>query len=237
MTGSRSKGMVVSKKWKALHRLKVPDIRSNSFLRDGRNLLSADPARVVKLKGGRPKFKIPWDPFTQTLSDNKKYVAPKKAAPPLPEVENPLQWHKMLGKFQFNIQGSFSNSGDLFKHSFSRVCKSMHLVGWVRCRSNFVVGHVQGDAISLTYLKKWLNDHMAPGSKIDRIQFFDENYGLRELDYKFLTHWNYIQGFGQQRITAKARQKKAVVKRVVEQARFDREENEKYFEEHAVRNY
>merc|ERR1712031_27560 len=94
----------------------------------------------------------------------------------------------MFGKFRFEVQGRFSQNGEIFEKEAFEVAFGLFLLGWFKCRSNFAIGHLQGDVFALAYMRRWLEErHLsAEAGRVDSVSFPEENLGLSEIVYKRL---------------------------------------------------
>ncbi|CDI82940.1 hypothetical protein, conserved [Eimeria acervulina] len=75
-----------------------------------------------------------------------------------------------------------ADNGDVFRDKMLRVSRDLFLVGWIKCRSKFAIGHVQGDVYALSYFRRWMERHAE--EEIKCCSFTEETIGLQKLDYE-----------------------------------------------------
>ena len=64
-----------------------------------------------------------------------------------------------------------------------RIASDLHLLGFIKARSRYAIGHLQGDVFAMSYMRKWLEDRCNDSGKIDIVHVFGESYGLPEYRY------------------------------------------------------
>jgi len=213
------------------------DKRRNPLLREPLNLLTHSPD-VIQCKKGIPIFRKGFPDFKQTsLTSMTKYKEPAKATPRPPIIKDAANLHEMKSKFRFSAEGFFQNKGTGFETDILRLCRTLELVGWVKCRRRFALGHLQGDVTSLAYLKRWLDRDETKGGKIQNVRFYDENFGIANFDFT-----NLIAIYDR-RTMSKKKLHLLMLRNRISSLRFheasDRrnQEIERFLETHCVRNY
>eukprot|EP00929_Paragymnodinium_shiwhaense_P092355 TRINITY_DN52224_c0_g1_i1.p1 TRINITY_DN52224_c0_g1~~TRINITY_DN52224_c0_g1_i1.p1 ORF type:complete len:235 (-),score=28.38 TRINITY_DN52224_c0_g1_i1:127-831(-) len=142
------------------------------------------------IRKGLPVFDQTWDILNKRPGAFKQYVPPPKPKPPQrpPETYTPDNLHEILGKFRFEAQGNFTDQFLTEKEVFDAAF-ALHLVGWVKIRPSFILGHVQGDAYALSYYKRWLEEkHLSrQAGTMEWVRIWNMNLGLeRPLAYVHL---------------------------------------------------
>jgi len=115
-----------------------------------------------------------------------KYKEPYKPVPRPRIVTEASQFHEMKSKFRFTVSGTFEKKGEPFQREMMQMCRNLELVGWLKCRKGFAVGHLQGDIYALSYMKRWLDRDETRNGRIQSVSFFDENFGIPAFDFKNL---------------------------------------------------
>ena len=98
-----------------------------------------------------------------------------------------------------------------------QAAEDLFLVGWIKCRPNWAVGHVQGDVCALTAFQKWLRREEWPRDaalQVSHLQFSDDNYGLKSLDYRVLYAVKDWRKFNKQRVHARKQEELQVLQRL-----------------------
>lgn len=154
---------------------------------DHMNLIHETPA-MCPLKKGLPDFNIGEDVIK---SRSRSYRSYKKAPPQIDrrvyfedlkermKGEN-APFHELHGKFHFLLQGSFHQKGEIFEEELFNAAFNMHLVGWMKVRSNFAKGHFQGDLLAISAMQRWImQKHLSrKAGEIHSHEFSSENWGL-----------------------------------------------------------
>ncbi len=147
-----------------------------------RDLLESPPSRVVKFKRGVPVFSQAVDTIKQLATGNRQYKAPVKRCEHVKDFTED-NYHEMNGKFQFHLEGLFRHGGHAFEEELFRVAQDLHLVGFMKVRSRYALGHFQGDVFSLSYMRKWLEDRQQVTGIVDDVHIFEDSYGIPTLRY------------------------------------------------------
>lgn len=168
--------------------------RVNTAWRADAGLLR-EPKANPGFRKGRAVFDKPYDPKDiQAASSFRQYVGPRKARVNVPKDDefyiNDFEkvW-QLFGKFQFEVGGHFPKDAELAEREVFDAAFRLNLVGWMKVRPAFMLGHVQGDVLSLAYFRKWLEQkHMTPAAgTMSSVNIWQENTGIRPpLDYKNL---------------------------------------------------
>ena len=145
-------------------------------------LLDAAPRRVVDFKRGVPVFSKAIDTIQNLATGNRQYRQVSKPVPVCSDYDEET-FHQMKGKFQFYISGSFPGGGSAFESEFHQAAADLHLVGFMKVRSKYAIGHFQGDVISLSYIRKWMEDGYNNSGIVDKVHIFDDSYGIPEFRY------------------------------------------------------
>lgn len=140
------------------------------------------PPVAAPLKKGVPQLNTQFDTLNTIVTGFRKYQLPPEKLPPLGRDFDEKNWHELFGKFRFELLGFFPHNGDLLRDKLLRVARDLFIVGWVKCRSQFAIGHLQGDVYALSYIRRWLEIHAE--EEITGLKIFDENIGLQTLDYQ-----------------------------------------------------
>merc|ERR1712007_952 len=111
-----------------------------------------------------------------------------------PEEHTPETFHEILGKFRFEVNGTFYGMGYDAEKEFFDNAFNLHLVGWIKVREKFVLGHVQGDSFALSYYRKWLEEkHLSPeAGKMEWTRFWEMSLGIAPQDLKY-THLHCVK--------------------------------------------
>ncbi|KAL8424567.1 hypothetical protein Efla_005673 [Eimeria flavescens] len=140
------------------------------------------PTIAAPLKRGVPQLDAQFDTLNTTVTGFRKYRAPPVKPPPLRRDFTEKTFHELFGKFRFEVLGAFPYNGDVFRDKLLRVSRDLFIVGWIKCRAKFAIGHLQGDVYALSYLRRWLEVHA--DESISSVSIFDEAIGLQALDYE-----------------------------------------------------
>ena len=150
--------------------------------RETAGLLYQDPRRVLTFKRGVPIFSETVDTIRNLATGNRQYK-PLKQEPPVRLDYSELNYHEILAKFQFHVSGSFPDGGRSFESELHSVASELSLVGFIKARSRHTIGHLQGDAFSLSYMRKWLEHRYNEFGIIDKVHIFDDNFGIPQYRY------------------------------------------------------
>ena len=171
------------KKWLREFTLGVAQGRNpQAGYREIPTLLSPTPRRVTDFKRGVPIFSKAIDTIQNLATGNRQYRAAQKLVPVVTDFTE-ANFHEMKGKFQFYISGSFPNGGVQLEEEIHRCASELHMVGFMKVRSYYALGHFQGDPFSLSYIRKWMEDRCNTSGVIDAVHIFDDSYGIPEFRY------------------------------------------------------
>eukprot|EP00425_Heterocapsa_triquetra_P031994 CAMPEP_0195112712 /NCGR_PEP_ID=MMETSP0448-20130528/99960_1 /TAXON_ID=66468 /ORGANISM="Heterocapsa triquestra, Strain CCMP 448" /LENGTH=201 /DNA_ID=CAMNT_0040149577 /DNA_START=1 /DNA_END=603 /DNA_ORIENTATION=+ len=144
------------------------------------------------IRKGWPVFDKSYDPKDiEAPSSFRKYQPPPNSNKRVnrdPDAYDEDNLHTLLGKFQFEAKGVFHQKGELAEKEIFDAAFGMHLVGWLKVRPYFMLGHLQGDTYALSYFKRWLEEkHLSPeAGAIEWVRIWEVNTGLQDLKYKML---------------------------------------------------
>ena len=173
-------------KWLREFTLNVASGRNpQSGYREPLGLLTLEPRRVTNYKRGVPVFSEIVDTIRHVATGNRQYKPVMKPAPLLIDYDE-ITFHDMRSKFQFQLSGSFPEGGDSLEAEIHRVASDLSLVGFIKVRSRYAIGHLQGDSYSLSYMRKWLEDRCNETGTIQRVHIFSDSFGLPEMRYSKL---------------------------------------------------
>mmetsp|Transcript_28694 Transcript_28694/g.67458 ORF Transcript_28694/g.67458 Transcript_28694/m.67458 type:complete len:235 (-) Transcript_28694:127-831(-) len=141
---------------------------------------------------GYPQFEKPFDPANRLTPASQRKWRP----PPQPRIVsrnsddyNQDNLHELKSKFQFEVKGIFHDKGYMAEKEVFDTAFQLHLVGWLKVRATFILGHVQGDTYALSYFKKYLEEkHLSrEAGTIDWVRLWEYNTGLEvPLSYRVL---------------------------------------------------
>jgi len=171
------------KKWLRELTLNVAKGRNHhTGYRGAPDLLSPLPRRALTFKRGLPIFSSTVDTIQNLATGNRQYKPPKKQTPLLTDYDENT-CHQMRGKFQFHISGHFPHGGAETERELFTTASDLFLVGFMKVRSTYAMGHLQGDVFALSYMRKWFQDRCNSCGTINNVHIFDDSYGLPELRY------------------------------------------------------
>ena len=174
------------KKWLRELTLNVAKGRNpQAGYRDMPSLLDPAPRRVMDFKRGVPIFSRTVDTIQNLATGNRQYKQPVKKAPLITDYTE-QNYHEMMGKFQFHLNGSFPEGGRYLENELHQTASDLHLLGFMKVRSMYAMGHLQGDVYALSYMRKWMEDKYNKSGRIDSVHIFEDSYGLPELRYSKL---------------------------------------------------
>lgn len=150
--------------------------------RDSNSILDPDPRRVLEFKRGVPIFSRTVDTIQALATGNRQYKPPVPKAPLIADFDE-SSFHEMIAKFQFHLDGHFPTGGGCLEAELYRIASDLHLLGFIKARSRYAIGHLQGDVFAMSYMRKWLEDRCNDSGKIDIVHVFGESYGLPEYRY------------------------------------------------------
>jgi hypothetical protein len=182
-TSSKRSVRMPKKKWLREFTLNVAKQRNiQTGYRDGYSILDPHPRRVLEFKRGVPIFSKAVDTIQSLATGNRQYKPPVAKAPLVTGYDE-RDFHEMIGKFQFHVDGHFPNGGTGFEAEIHNVASDLHLLGFIKARSRYAMGHLQGDVYAMSYMRKWLQDRCNESGKIDYVHIFGDSYGLPEYRY------------------------------------------------------
>jgi hypothetical protein len=149
------------------------------------SLLNAAPSRVLNFKRGVPVFSSTVDTIKQFATGNRQYKGASKRNVLKTDFDH-TSYHRMVGKFQFHITGLFPRGGTAYEDELFRVASDLGLVGFIKARSGYALGHFQGDVFSLSHMRKWIDSRQQETGEVSAVHFFEDSYGLPELRYNKL---------------------------------------------------
>lgn len=156
---------------------------------DHLNLIHPEPQMLRKHNKGMPDFGAQEDVLQSKVNSFRSYKRPipsfdrKKYFDELKERMSPgkdAPIHELHGKFKFLLQGDFRENGEVLEEEMFKAGFDMHLVGWMKVRSNFAMGHFQGDLLALSSMQRWIAQrHLSrQAGRITSHKFTSENWGL-----------------------------------------------------------
>eukprot|EP00405_Crypthecodinium_cohnii_P009522 CAMPEP_0206444312 /NCGR_PEP_ID=MMETSP0324_2-20121206/14843_1 /ASSEMBLY_ACC=CAM_ASM_000836 /TAXON_ID=2866 /ORGANISM="Crypthecodinium cohnii, Strain Seligo" /LENGTH=230 /DNA_ID=CAMNT_0053912323 /DNA_START=130 /DNA_END=822 /DNA_ORIENTATION=+ len=155
--------------------------------------LFRSPKIFPAMRKGRPLLTDDWNPSHKFIPRSFRLYKGVEA-PKIPVDKDSSNYHEdnlhvLLGKFQFEAKGQFHDKGEPAEKEIFQAAFDLHLVGWLKVRSDFVLGHVQGDTFALSYFRKYLEEkHLSrEAGDIDWVRLWNVNTGLQApLEYKIL---------------------------------------------------
>ncbi|CAK8987657.1 unnamed protein product [Durusdinium trenchii] len=178
----------------------------------------------------------------------KAYQAEKEAL--LPGLQYPAVW--LLGVLdcrQMSVDTrrylqSFATINQPFTLAFDAkvfdTALNLHLVGWLKIRTTFMLGHLQGDTYAMSYFKKYLEEkHLSPeAGTIEWVHVFDYNTGLSTpLHYKHLFCVKDWRKYRTRKAHIMSMFEKWQIRRLQQSSLKRYEEELKVVEEQKVRNF
>ncbi|CAE8586402.1 unnamed protein product [Polarella glacialis] len=235
--------MVVLRKLMRLKRMlgmtKKPDISWKQEY----GLLAKDKD-LPYIKKGWPQFDKPYDPSNSKIPPSFKLyrapMAPKSQVNRNSDDYSEENLHQLYGKFQFEVKGNFPNQGYTAEMEVFTTAFNLHLVGWLKIRERFMLGHVQGDTFALSYFKKWLEEkHLSTESgKMDWVRLWEFNTGIDvPLQYRHLFCDKDRRKYKNRKIHILSTLEKAQITRLERQSTERRQKEQAFLDENCVRNY
>eukprot|EP00931_Biecheleriopsis_adriatica_P074495 TRINITY_DN48536_c0_g1_i1.p1 TRINITY_DN48536_c0_g1~~TRINITY_DN48536_c0_g1_i1.p1 ORF type:complete len:235 (-),score=45.51 TRINITY_DN48536_c0_g1_i1:93-797(-) len=183
--------MVLLRKLTRLKRLLGMTRKPNNTWRQEYGLLQKSKD-LPFIKKGWPQFDKPYDPVNSQIPPSFRVY--KNPDPPRIKISrnsedyNEDNLHTLLGKFQFEAKGIFHSHGYIAEKEVFDTAFNLHLVGWLKVRNRFILGHVQGDTYALSYFRKYLEEkHLSrEAGTVDWVRLWEFNTGLESLAYKHL---------------------------------------------------
>ncbi len=124
-----------------------------------------------------------------------------------------------------------------FESEIHSVASDLHLVGFLKCRSLYAMGHLQGNVYSLSYMRKWLEDRYADSARIDSVHVFEDSYGIPELRYSKLECIKDWRSPVRRRQHMEAINEQRRIHEMERRTRQREEETQKFVEAKLTRNY
>lgn len=186
--------------------------------------------------------------FDETFDINNKqatsfrqYKPPPKQ--PIVNVRDEAEYtsenfHEILGKFRFEAKGEFNYAvaeEELFNAGFA-----LSLVGWMKVRPTFVLGHVQGDTFALSHFRRYLEEkHLTPeAGKLEWVRLWEMNMGLSPpLDYGTLQCVKDARKYAAKKTHLLRSMESVQSSRLDAHSNNERQNRERFLEEHRVRDY
>lgn len=225
------------KKWLREFTLNVGKGRNHQFnYRDAPSLLDPNPRRVVEFKRGVPIFSRAVDTIQNFATGNRQYK-PRVVNAPLVTDFDSSNFHEMKGKFKFHISGRFPNGAVEFEKEIHHVASDLFLVGFLKVRSRYAMGHLQGDVYALSYMRKWMEDRYNESGTIDSVQVFDDSYGIPEFRYKKLECIKDWRSPVRRRQHMAAIQEQEMITKLEQRSRQKNSEEELFASENHVRTF
>ncbi|CDU15884.1 hypothetical protein YYC_00123 [Plasmodium yoelii 17X] len=175
----------VSKKIRS--RLSLSVQKKPHFLFRQNLLLEKKDKWEPKLRKGHPEFATQFDILNRQVTGFRKYKPPLVKKEEIKKNYDITNFHEVKSKFRFEINGIFEDGGSVFCDELYKTAKRMFLVGWIKCRRKFVMGHFQGDSYSISYMRHWFDIYSSEFNKIHNLKIFDENHGIPKFDYYNIT--------------------------------------------------
>ncbi|EDO06690.2 hypothetical protein BBOV_II007400 [Babesia bovis T2Bo] len=136
------------------------------------------------LHRGYPVFDTIFDTLNDKASGLRKYKR-REEKPVVRTDYTPNDMHEMNHRFRFKLSGTFNAKS--FESELESHCNQLFLVGWIKCRRTFAIGHLQGNVIATSYMKRWMEICGTKNGHFTSVMFFDENYAIPKLDYTEIT--------------------------------------------------
>jgi len=196
------------------------------------------------IKMGWPVFDHPYDPRQKLApSSFRQYTPPVVEKPSvLRDLDDygPDNFHELWGKFQFEAQGRYAKKGEVAEKETFTAAFDLHLVGWLKIRTNQMLGHVQGDVYALSYFRRWLEEkHISPeAGSTEWVRFWDTNTGLElPLRYNTLQCVKDQRKYKRKKIHLLKSLEKAQIAALESESAVRRQEEERFYDANCVRNY
>lgn len=215
--------------------------RKNTEWRPHAGILQ-EPKQTPEIVFGTPQFETTWDVLNGRGSSFRRYRPPPK---PLtvsrnPEDYNAENFHTLMGKFRFEAFGLFHKRGENAEKEAFDAAFDLHLVGWMKVRKTFMLGHVQGDVYALSYFQRWLEEkHLTPeAGTIQTLRFWEVNTGLdTPLEYGFLRCVKDHRRYGKKKVHIQKVVERQHIGIMERNTALDRKQHEAFMDDHCVRNY
>ncbi|KAI4837440.1 acylphosphatase [Plasmodium brasilianum] len=135
----------------------------------------------ISCNDGAPNWELQY--LTRVVTGFRKYRPPIVKKEEIKKNYDISNFHEVKSKFRFEINGFFEDGGNVFCEELYRTARRMFIVGWIKCRSRFAMGHFQGDSYAISYLRHWFDMYSSEKNKIEKLKVFDENHGIPTFDY------------------------------------------------------
>lgn len=216
--------------------------RPNRFWRPDLGLLKEDKL-LPKIVFGHPQFEKTYDVLDGRGSSFRQYRPPPKPKPFISRdsadyTEDNL--HELLGKFRFEATGIFWQRGEKAEREAFDTAYNLHLVGWLKVRKSFMLGHLQGDVFALSYFQRWLEEkHLSPeAGTMENVQLWEVNTGIdKPLKYGFLRCVKDRRMYGKKKVQIQKTIENEQVIRMERESALSRKEKESFQDEFCYRNY
>lgn len=171
------------KKWLREFTLNVAQGRNiQRGYRENMSLLTPQPRRVLEFNRGVPIFSRSVDTIQNIATGNRQYKPTQKKATVFTDFDE-TNLHEMKGKFEFHVDGQFAKGGSEFEGEIHEVASDLFLVGFIKARSRYAMGHLQGDVFALSHMRKWLENRFSETARIKNVHVFEDSYGIPEYRY------------------------------------------------------
>eukprot|EP00747_Dinoflagellata_sp_TGD_P166082 gnl/TRDRNA2_/TRDRNA2_188334_c0_seq1.p1 gnl/TRDRNA2_/TRDRNA2_188334_c0~~gnl/TRDRNA2_/TRDRNA2_188334_c0_seq1.p1 ORF type:complete len:268 (+),score=52.62 gnl/TRDRNA2_/TRDRNA2_188334_c0_seq1:107-910(+) len=224
-----------------------PGLESGGWRENTYSLLRTDPQRA-EIKMGWPVFHQTYDIIQSRPTSFRKYRPPVR--PPTRarrdseyydvEAGEDPPFHELIGKFRFEASGHFYGNAEAAEKEIFTTAFNLHLVGWLKARQTTLSGHLQGDTFALSFFQRWLEEkHLSETSgHVDHVRIFEANTGLDQpLVYRHLQCVKDRRKYGKKKIHLKTAIETMQVERFVRESAQKRQDEERFLDEHAVRDY
>merc|ERR1712194_405539 len=206
--------------------------------------LLRDPKQFPVIKRGWPQFNLAYDPTgNEQPSSFRKYRPPERPRIIVPKESshyNEDNLHELYGKFQFEAKGIFRGQAMVAEKEVFEAAYNLHLVGWLKIRCTFMLGHVQGDTYALSYLRRWLEEkHLSrDAGTIDWVRLWEMNTGLEApLKYEHLVCIKDRRKYKNRKVHIVAAVEKKRIARYEQEGAIRRENEQKKIDDNLIRNY
>eukprot|EP00930_Biecheleria_cincta_P071003 TRINITY_DN58561_c0_g1_i1.p1 TRINITY_DN58561_c0_g1~~TRINITY_DN58561_c0_g1_i1.p1 ORF type:complete len:236 (-),score=36.75 TRINITY_DN58561_c0_g1_i1:53-760(-) len=202
------------------------------------------PKDLPFIKKGWPQFEKAFDPANSQIPPSFRVYKPP--IPPQSNVSRNVEdytadnLHELYGKFQFEAQGVFHQNGYIAEKEVLDTAFNLHLVGWLKIRSTFMLGHVQGDTYALSYFKKYLEEkHLSrEAGTLDWVRLWEFNTGLETpLKYKHLFCDKDRRKYKNRKIHILTTLERSQIIRLERESTDRRKADQAFLDANCVRNY
>eukprot|EP01066_Platyproteum_vivax_P010740 Platyproteum_vivax@DN4842_c0_g1_i1.p1 len=228
--------VIRTKKIQRFYKLSI-ERQPKPMARPTRNM-TFDPPLMPKFRKGVPQFEHIFDTVLTKAAGFRQYKPPPagKFITPVFTHVNPTNWHNVKGRFRFELQGYFDDKGKVYEKELANLAKELQLVGWIKCRGKFCLGHFQGDSVALSYAMKWITEHQK-GANVNFQRFFDDNYGIKKLDYPNFVSVKDWRRPPTKKIHNIARSQTVQVDHLIKDSQERHKLSSSYFDEYSDKNY